>query len=72
MIPGRIEGANCVYKLEGCHDLPVRVIKTEHGQCLISAWQPSLEEMEALLAGASVVLYIYATGQPPVAVGVSK
>lgn len=35
-----------------------------------SFWRPDAEELEALIKGGSVVLYVHGTMHPPVAIGV--
>jgi hypothetical protein len=35
-----------------------------------SFWRPDVEELEALIKGGSVVLYVWGTMHPPVAIGV--
>lgn len=38
--------------------------------CLLSRWAPSPEEREAIAKGADVLLYIFGTAHPPVAVSI--
>lgn len=39
--------------------------------CMVSAWKPTPEELEALNRGMPVLLWVYGAGHPPVAVGVA-
>lgn len=49
-----------------CMTLPIR----DHEGTMSSAWYPSKEEIAALVLGAPVVLTIWGTSHPPVAVSV--
>ena len=74
MIPRRILNATHVLgapsewdaeKNGKCHKLAVRV----KDKIFESAWEPTPEEIEAIVRGASVVLSVYG-GQPPVRISV--
>lgn len=57
---------------EQCSDLPVwrgQVPIDEVGntaETIISCWQPSKEDIEAIVAGKPIFLYVTGSGQPPV------
>lgn len=73
MMIGAIRGSNVVLKGgENVQDLPA--IRGEfHGvRGYASAWLPTPEELAALNAGASVILFVFSTMHPPVYVGVSE
>lgn len=70
MLIGAIEGANCLMRGNGADVADLRVINT--GDCFISAWLPTPEELAALNAGAAVHLHIYGSSHPPVYVGVAQ
>lgn len=54
-----------------CGDLIVQEGQDEHGHPTIaSAWRPSEEELQTLLAGGAVQLTVWANCQPPVSLGV--
>lgn len=53
-------------------DLPVRVSEDpQMGRTITSAWQPSREELAALMNGGSVELTLFGSGQPPVMLSVA-
>lgn len=50
-----------------CGGLPILDTKTKDGlPVMISAWQPTPEELHALVHGASVYLQVVGQGHPPV------
>lgn len=66
MTPIEFPEANTVYQGEGCGDLPARLHNDEDGvQWIISKWVPTADELQALINGAPVTLWV-AGMQPPV------
>lgn len=59
---------------EQCSELPVwkgRVALDDQGNSaptIISCWQPNKEDIEAIVSGKPIYLFITAEGQPPVAI----
>jgi hypothetical protein len=54
-----------------CGGLAVKDQPNEHGQNqMISAWEPTPEELERLAAGAKVLLWVVGSVHPPVMVTV--
>jgi hypothetical protein len=49
-----------------CFGLPIRDELNGDVPCMVSAWEPTPEELAALNAGAKVMLRVLATGHPPV------
>lgn len=82
MIPGRIENASIMFGAPQGWDegrdglvgvLPVRVDLEDGHTILRSAWFPTPAELEALLAGAPVILGVVdAGGHPVVQLGVGE
>lgn len=78
MIIKRIAGADTIYgappdwKDDGmeCAGLPVRHVQTDQGVFAVSAWEPSPEEIQAILRGETIKLWIRAPGHPVVALTV--
>ncbi|WP_282029254.1 hypothetical protein [Paracoccus marcusii] len=77
MLIGTIEGVTRVIgKSQGYLGLPLRdelINCTVGGQCtpaMVTAWQPTPDELARLNAGASVHLRVLGTVHPPVMVGV--
>ena len=68
MIPGRITGTTRVLgKSQGYLGLPVRDITYEDGSSAMqTAWIPSPKELEALNAGAPVLVTILGSAHPPI------
>jgi hypothetical protein len=69
----RILGAPTDWVDDGasCAGLPVRDVQTQVGPFMISAWEPTPEELRALNRGESLLLCVRGTGHPVVALGVS-
>lgn len=69
---GRIEGATRVLgKSQGYLGLPIRDVVVEcavNGPCraMETAWLPTPAEIEAIVAGAPVILRVLGVGHPPV------
>ncbi|MBI1214152.1 MAG: hypothetical protein GC190_22035 [Alphaproteobacteria bacterium] len=81
MHPGRIAGANAALgqpknwnaTIQGrVITLHVRKANTNAGPVMQSAWLPTLEEIEAIRAGAPVILTIVGEVHPPVGVSVGE
>lgn len=79
MLIGHIEGATRVIgKSQGYLGLPLRDVKLDCAvngadtPAMETAWTPTPAELEALNAGASVVLRILGTTHPPVMVYVGN
>lgn len=54
-----------------CETLHVTACRAEDGlPLMISFWQPTPEEIEHILRGGSIMLYVYGLQHPVVAVGV--
>lgn len=80
MIPRRIAGATRYLgapkgwepESDGdCSHLAILDVENDHGHnVMLSAWEPTPAEIEALQAGAPVYLQIVGTGHPPVNVWV--
>ena len=69
----RIKGATRVLgKSQGYLGLPIRDEKGSHGPQMVSAWELSSKEIEALMDGASLVITILGTSHPPIMVGVEQ
>lgn len=49
-----------------CVGLPIRDVPTDEGNVMISAWEPTPEEIEALQRGESIKLWVFGTGHPAV------
>lgn len=65
-------GAPSDWKDDGtsCEGLPVRLIQTDQGPFLVSAWLPTPDELAKLNAGATVKLWVRGPGHPVVALSV--
>lgn len=81
MLPGRIEGANAKLSQPSGWDtttrgpvaaLHVRKANTNAGPVIMSAWFPSIDEINAIQAGAPVIITIVGSSQPVMGVGVGK
>jgi hypothetical protein len=55
-----------------CNVLPIADVMTDHGPFMVSAWEPTPAELEAINAGASIQLWIAGTGHPVVSLAVSE
>ncbi|WP_063893075.1 hypothetical protein [Burkholderia ubonensis] len=53
-----------------CDTLPIVDVETDNGPFMVSAWQPTAEELAALNAGAPIRLWIQGTNHPVVALAV--
>jgi hypothetical protein len=80
MIPGRITGATHDLGKPAdwddskgrCASLPVRQVLCAGELVMISAWQPTPEELRKLNLGESVHLMIWGNTHPVVALGVGE
>lgn len=75
MIIQRIEGATRTLGAPAdnpeVRPLAVRDMVLEDGsRCVVSAWEPTADELARLNAGHPVYLYIFGTNMPPAFVGV--
>lgn len=74
MLIGRIRGANKVYRapegMDNCQDLHVNVQREGAVVITTSAWFPSPDEVQRLVAGQPIHLHIYGHGHPVVAMSV--
>jgi hypothetical protein len=55
---------------ERCNILPIRDTMTQNGPFMVSAWEPTPDELEALRNGATVKLWVAGRVHPVVAVTV--
>ena len=53
-----------------CDPLAVTTTSTPQGNAFVSYWRPSKHELEQLIAGQRVQLWIFGDAHPPVAVQV--
>lgn len=52
--------------------LPVRFARTAHGNCFVeTAWEPTKEEVERILAGRKIRVFLLTSQQPPIMVEVA-
>lgn len=51
---------------ESCSDLPMTVCQIEGLPVLVSFWQPTAEELQALANGGAVMLHVYGQMHPMV------
>lgn len=78
MIIKRIENATRVFgapsdwdgKDMTCGALPIRDVVTPEGPFMVSAWEPTPTELEALQRGETLKLWIRGAGHPVVALTV--
>jgi len=56
--------------MQNCDTMPA-TMTTEPEVIIASFWRPTEEELQVLNAGGSVVLHIFGTAHPPVALGVT-
>jgi hypothetical protein len=53
-----------------CGALPILDVMTSEGAFMVSAWEPTPDEIKQLLAGATIKLWIRGTAHPVVALTV--
>jgi hypothetical protein len=56
--------------LSKCNVLPIIDVDTDQGPFMVSAWEPTPAELEAINAGGSIQLWISGTGHPVVSLTV--
>ncbi len=72
MIAARIIGATRVFGVEqGFLGLPIQDVEIGGQPTMVSAWEPTPEELRLLNEGAKVRLYVRGTVHPPVSVEVA-
>jgi hypothetical protein len=54
-----------------CNVLPILDVETEHGPFMVSAWEPTPDELALLNAGESIQLWIAGCSHPVVSIAVS-
>lgn len=73
MIAAHIEGATRILgKSQGFLGLAVRDEDLDGMHCLVTAWEPTPRELEALNNGAKVEIRILGPAHPPICVNVGK
>ena len=73
MIAGRPEGANTKLTGQGVMDLHVQAEDLDGGNhCILSVWEPTPDEIEAIRQGAKVCLRVLGTTMPAVMLTVGK
>lgn len=55
-----------------CGSLAIRDVEIAGQNVMVSAWQPTPEEIAAIVAGATVRLYVWGSRHPPVSIGVGE
>lgn len=53
-----------------CGTLPVRDMQTESGNCMVSAWLLSREEIAGLVQGAPLYLHVFGVSHPVVGLSI--
>lgn len=56
--------------LSKCNVLPIRDTQTEQGYFMVSAWEPTPQELKALMSGSIIKLWIQGVNHPVVAITV--
>ena len=74
MIINNIEGATArIGKSQGYKTLPIRQeLCPVNGPMMVSSWQPTPREAEAIAAGAPIYLTVLGVAHPPVMLEVGK
>lgn len=74
MISKAIDGATRrIGKAQGYLGLALRDTATDDGTpVMVSAWEPTPDEIAKIAAGAPVYLWVYGTGHPPVMLTVGE
>ena len=73
MIISMIEGVTRILgKAQGYLGLPIRDQTLGGAKAMVSAWEPTPEELQRLNHGAKVEVIILGTGHPPIRVEVGK
>jgi hypothetical protein len=70
----RVLGAPSDWRDDGmsCIGLPIRDVETSKGNFMLSAWEPTAEELALLNVGQSLYLWIRGYQHPVVAITVAK
>lgn len=70
----RVLGAPADWKDDGmsCVGLPVRDVETDDGNFMLSAWEPTAEELALLNSGQSLYLWVRGYNHPVVSITVAK
>lgn len=55
-----------------CVGLPIKDNVIDNCRYMISAWEPSPEELAAIIGGAPILLYVSGVAHPVVALGVGE
>lgn len=81
MLIKRILGADHVFgappdwdhsKMQGCAGLPVRMVHTPDGNFMVSAWEPTPDELRRMIEGEPVYMWVRGlTGHPVVSLTVA-
>lgn len=59
--------------MENCVDIAATMLVGEDTSTIISTfWTPTPEEIKAINSGAKIVLYVWGSQHPPVAIGVCE
>lgn len=66
MKPVQTETTNCVYTLEGCHDLPATNFHSNVGEGVEVCFELSDEELEEIKKTKRIYLDILGRGVPPI------
>ena len=66
VIPARIEGATRVL----AKDLPIRDVEINGISAMVSAWELTPKEIEAISSGAKIYITVMGKNHPPIAVNV--
>ena len=53
-----------------CGALPVTDMRIEGQPVMVSFWSPDADDLRKLAAGGKIMLYVYGTAHPPVAIDV--
>lgn len=80
MLIKRIAGADMIFgappdwnpdAMGECAGLPIRTIKTPQGEFMVSAWEPTAAEMQRMIEGEPVYLWVRGAGHPVVSITVA-
>lgn len=55
-----------------CAHLPIRDELSPAGPCMVSAWMPSPDEIERIVAGAPIYLTVFGTAHPVVGMSIGE
>ena len=73
MLIARIEGANRVCgKSQGFLGLPVRDEIVDGVNIMHTAWEPTPEEIDAIIKGAKIIVSVIGNNPQPIMLGVGK